>query len=443
MQVNSSYKDILSVALPVMIGSLATTLLNITDSAFLGRVGEIELGASAIGGILYFTFVMIGFSIGTGVQIQIARKAGERDHSGIGPVFDQAIVVLVVVAVFLFILLRFAMPTLVIASVRDMKVALAVNEFLSYRSFGIFFIMIATAFRSFYVGVALPKVFAVYSFIMAGLNIVLGAGLIFGKWNFPEMGISGAGLASSLSEALALVFMVIWTATRPKIKEFRLFRFDNLSWSLTRKLLLLSAPLILQNLLSMGAWFLFFVFIEKIGTHELAVSNAARGAYMMAMTPIWGYAVAANSMTSNLIGQNRQVEVMALNHKMVYLALLTSAFTGLSLLLFPETIIGIFTPDKELIRHSLGTIQVVIASLFFFSTANVLLNSLSGTGATRTVLRLEFFSIFLYMIHIYVTTFVIRSSVEVVWLSEIVYWGFIGIGSYLYLRKGDWKNIIV
>ena len=56
-------------AFPVMIGSIATTLLNITDSAFLGRIGEVELGASAIGGILYFVFVMIGISIGTGSQI--------------------------------------------------------------------------------------------------------------------------------------------------------------------------------------------------------------------------------------------------------------------------------------------------------------------------------------------------------------------------------------
>ena len=64
MQVQTSYRDILKMAYPVIIGSLATTLLNITDTAFLGRVGEVEHGASAVGGVLYFVFVMIGISIG-------------------------------------------------------------------------------------------------------------------------------------------------------------------------------------------------------------------------------------------------------------------------------------------------------------------------------------------------------------------------------------------
>jgi Na+-driven multidrug efflux pump len=69
MQVNTSYRDIWKMAYPVMIGSIAITVLNITDTAFLGRVGEIELGASALGGVFYFVMAMIGVPLGIGTQI--------------------------------------------------------------------------------------------------------------------------------------------------------------------------------------------------------------------------------------------------------------------------------------------------------------------------------------------------------------------------------------
>ena len=93
---------------------------------------------------------------------------------------------------------------------------------------------------------------------------------------------------------------------------------------MTIKIFELSSPIIVQNLLSMGAWFLFFVFIEKIGSHELAISNIVRGAYMISMTPFWGFSVAANSMVSNVIGQGKKEEVLGLVQKIIKLTLVVS-----------------------------------------------------------------------------------------------------------------------
>src|ERR1041385_5503762 len=91
MQVNISYRDIWRMAYPVMIGSLAITVLNITDTIYLGRVGEVELGASALAGVFYFVMVMIGVAVGIGTQIQVARRAGEKNHNAIGELFDHSL----------------------------------------------------------------------------------------------------------------------------------------------------------------------------------------------------------------------------------------------------------------------------------------------------------------------------------------------------------------
>src|SRR5205085_12277611 len=154
-------------------GNIAMTILNVTDTAFLGRVGETELGASAIGGVLYFAFAMIGVSIGTGTQIMIARRAGEKNIHAIGSIFDHSLIILFTLGLFLFFILNLGAPIILKLIIQSPDLIKATSEFLQYRSFGLLFVMIATVFRSFYVGIAQTKIFGIYSFLMAGINFVL------------------------------------------------------------------------------------------------------------------------------------------------------------------------------------------------------------------------------------------------------------------------------
>ena len=315
MQVNSTYRDVLKIALPVMVGSIAMTILNITDTAFLGKVGETELGASAVGGVLYFAFAMIGVSIGTGAQIMIARRSGEKKEGNIGEIFDHSLLILLVLGLVLFAILKWGSPYILKLILDSPELVKSTSEFLEYRSYGLIFLMIATVFRSFYVGIAQTKIFGIYSFVMAAVNFLFCYVLIFGHFGFQSMGIMGAGIASTVAEFIALVYIFLYTLFKSSIKEYKLFQFSKINKSMMKTIMDLSLPLVVQNLLSMGSWFIFFVFIEKIGKHQLAISNIVRGAYMINMTPIWGFSVAANSMISNIIGQSKQDEVFVLLKK--------------------------------------------------------------------------------------------------------------------------------
>ncbi|MBL0104055.1 MAG: hypothetical protein IPP51_10065 [Bacteroidetes bacterium] len=255
------------------------------------------------------------------------------------------------------------------------------------------------------------------------------------------MGIKGAGLASSVAEFISLLYLILFTVFEKEIKEFQLFRFRSFNREEVSKIITLSLPLIVQNLLSIGAWFVFFVFIEKIGAHELAMSNVVRGSYMISMTPFWGFSVSANSMVSNIIGQGRKDEVMVLLNRIISLTMIVAVVMILINLLFPEEILGIFTNDQQLIHDSLHTMQIVDIALIFFSFAIVSINAVSGTGATRMALYIEIVSIFLYLVYIYLFTFVFKGSVESVWGSEIIYWLFAGAACYAYLRSGVWKKL--
>jgi MATE family multidrug resistance protein len=91
MQQSITYKSIWNISYPIILGGVAQTVVNVTDTAFLGRVNEVALGASAIAGLFYVTVFMLGLGFSIGTQIIIARFDGENNHREIGRVLDHSI----------------------------------------------------------------------------------------------------------------------------------------------------------------------------------------------------------------------------------------------------------------------------------------------------------------------------------------------------------------
>ena len=108
MQLQVTYKEIWRLAYPIIISSFAQSFLNIIDTVFLGRVGEVELGASVIAGIWYFTMVIpFGWALSIGTQIIISRRLGEQKEGETGIIFDNSLYVLFACSILCFIIFRF------------------------------------------------------------------------------------------------------------------------------------------------------------------------------------------------------------------------------------------------------------------------------------------------------------------------------------------------
>ena len=424
-----------------MLGSLAQTILGLTDTAFLARVGEVELGASGIAGVFYFVLIMLGFGIGIGAQILIARKSGEGKIKEIGIIYDHSLLILVLFSLVLLVFLLFGSPFIFDSILNSEKVKIAANEFISYRSWGIIGVMITVSFRSFYTGIAATRIITYSSFLMTGINVVLAYALIFGHFGLPAMGISGAGLASAIAETITAIYLLVYTYFKKEFKVYELFQFKKSEALVFSSVMNLSAPVMLQHLISMGAWFLLFVFIEKLGEHALAISNVVRTTYMLMMTPVWGFAAAANSMTSNLIGQEKKEEVLSLLKKICALSLITTSVMILFNTIYPSVMLGITTSDPVLIHDSIGSFYIVCGAMVLFCTSFVLFSGVSGTGNTKVAMLMEIVNIFIYLIYVFVCAQVIGASVEWVWVVEILYWLLMGVFSYIYLKSNHWKKI--
>ena len=95
-------KQIWQITYPVLISLLMEHMIGLTDTAYLGRVGEVELGASALAGVYYLVIYMLGFGFSVGAQVLIARRNGAQDYTLIGPVFMQGALFLLLLAATLF-----------------------------------------------------------------------------------------------------------------------------------------------------------------------------------------------------------------------------------------------------------------------------------------------------------------------------------------------------
>jgi putative MATE family efflux protein len=435
-----TYREIWQIAYPIILGSVAQNILNVTDTAFLGRVGEIELGAGAIGGIFYFVIVMLGWGFGIGAQIMIARRNGEGNHKEIGRTVEHALYFLIPLALVLYLAMELFSSQILGRIIRSPEIYQATDEFIHYRSYGIFFTNAGVLFRAFYVGIANTKIITWSTLVSAVSNILLDYLLIFGKFGFPEMGIGGAALASTIAEGIGLTYFAVHVFLRIERSKYALFRFSGFDPVLFWKSIKVSSPIMLQNFISLSAWFVFFLFVEKLGEQALAVSNIIRSFYVVLMIPMWGFSSATNTLVSNLIGQGRGEEVMSLSHKIARLCFL--GVLGIVLLgyLFPEASLRIYTGEEALIAASLPVLYVVNIAALLLSVAFIYFNAVSGTGKTNISFMIEVAVIIVYLVMTYIVAGVVRADISVVWTVEYVYAVLMGTAAYFYLAGGKWKS---
>jgi len=426
-----------------MISLVAQNIVNVTDTAFLGHVGAVELGASAIGGLFYVTLFMVAYGFTTGVQILIARRNGEKDFPAIGSIFDNGFYFLGISTIVITALIVLFGDSLLKPFIASTAVFQASTTYLKYRIFGLFFASSALLFRSFYTGIAFTKYISISAAIMAGLNVILDYGMIFGKLGFPQMGIAGAGLASSISEACALLFFFFVTARKAHLAKFKLFSFVKPDITIIKKTLDVSLYIMIQFVLSHAVWFGFFLLIEKMGETSLAISNIIRSIYMLLMIPAWAMSSATSSIVSNAIGAGYNNQVIPIVKKVLLFSMGIMLVVAVLAAFVPHFMISIYTSNSMLLNASVTSYYVILGAVFLFSATIVLFNGVLGTGNTRTGLAIELITLSMYLVFAWLLAVKFRQPIEVVWLCEYMYAIMLGSLSLLYLKFGKWEGRVI
>ncbi len=435
-----TYGHIWKIAFPILISLIAEHLIMLTDTAFLGRVGEVELGASALAGVFFLTLFMIGFGFSMGGQILIGRRNGEKRFAEIGQIVIQGGFFLVFLALIAFLLTRFLSPIILNGIFSSEEVYRATIEYLDWRSFGFFFAFVCLIFRAYFVGIEQTRILTTASFLMVAVNIVLNYLLIFGKYGFPKMGIGGAALASSIAEAVAMLFYIFYIYKCVDTDKYGFRNILTIRGNLIRQILDVSIWIMIQYVIGIGIWFMFFVAVEHLGERAIAISNITRSILTLIFMPIFALSSAAVSITSNLIGEGKHEQVISACLKVIKLCFLITLPLALVIFVFPELFVRIYTDYANLVSDSKLTIRVTMTSLLISVPSFILFQTISGTGNTKTAFLLDLGPLLLSCIFIYGVIFHLKMDVAICWLNEHVYWACTLVISWIYMKKANWQN---
>lgn len=433
-------KEIWRVTYPIFLGLLAQNVINVTDTAFLGRVGEVALGAAAMGGLLYICVYTIAFGFSVGSQILIARRNGEGNYRAVGPIMWQGTAFSFGMAVCLLMLMYFSAAPLIRLLITSDSIYGATYEFFTWRIWGFLFAFVNVMFRGLYIGITRTKVLTMNAVVMALVNVVLDYALVFGELGLPEMGVRGAALASVIAEASSLLFFLLYTYYKVDLKKYGLNRFGQFDLSMVLRILRISCFTMVQYFLAMAIWFVFFMALERLGQRQLAVANIVRSVYVVLLIPVQALSTTANTLVSNLIGAGGSSGVVTLLHKISRMSFLIMVVCLGLCVAFPGSILSVYTNEETLLVESVSALYVVCGAMLIASLANVYFNGISGTGNTQAALVLEVFVQVFYALYIIVVGMVIQAPVDVCFTTEVIYYVLMLGSSLIYLKKVKWQN---
>jgi putative MATE family efflux protein len=430
---------IIKLAVPISLALLISQVSFLTNTAFLGRLGEKELGINGITGIFYLILAMIGYGLSSGMQVQMARRSGEGDKQGLAAVFSNGIMLSIVFALGLMLLALWVAPIIFGLSLHKEENVFLSVDFLYIRVWGLPFLMLTQLFNAFYISIHKSRFLIYGSLVATAVNIFGDYALIFGKFGFQPMGLRGAAVAAILSEiSYLLVMMGLFYANKFKTEyplHLRQFNFQ-----MSQRTLKVAAPLIVQFLFSIGGWQVFFIYIEHLGTRELAASQILRSIFGIVGVGTWAFATASNTMVSNIIGQGRQREVVWLIRKIAKLSFIFACITCVLLIGFSEQFLSMYRNDPALVSFATPSLRVIVLATLIMSISTVVFNGVVGTGKTMVNLSMEVACVLAYLVYCYIIIERMHSPLWLCWGSEFVYWISLLLASSLYMLSGRWKG---
>jgi putative MATE family efflux protein len=427
-----------------MLGSAAQNVIALSDAVLLYHLGEVEFAAIGFVGVFYITIAAIGYSFSRGGQIMIARRMGEGRPEAVGHTFHTMLLFELILALLMWAFMHYGTPWFFqLFLEHSPKIYEKALEYIHYRSYGIFFSYAGVALISLYTGIARPAIILLDTLVLAIVNLVLNYGLIFGAFGLPAMGIGGSGLASSIAEGVAFVIFVVFMVFDRKNRPLRIFTWPEPDWPMTRQQLGISLPVVMQAAVGQGSWVFFFGMVENLGERALAVSNLARTVYLLLSIPLWGFSSGVNTLVSNLIGQGRREDVLSAAWKTGKLCWFVTMVMAIPLLLFPQQMLYplLGKSDMSLIGETQPIFYLMLGILTMATFGAVLMNTLSGTGATLLGLRLQFMTVAVYLTYIYIIVNVAHLGLIWVWSSELVYWLFMITLVVYFLRSKRWHEV--
>ena len=406
-----------------------------THGAAVAAVGATE----AVLSLVY----AIAFGLGMAVTALVARRVGEGNLQAAATAGSQAIGLGVLAGVLLGVPAWWFAPELLsLMTDGNQRVVDAGTGYARYMLGSNILVMLLFLQNAIFRGAGDPILALKVLAVASAINLVLDPCLIFGWGPFPQMGVTGAGLATCIGRTVAVVFQ-FWLLLRgnSRVRLERLFRFDAAPmWQLIK----LSCGTIGQFLIGTASWVLLMRFVNSFGEAAGAGYTTGIRILIFALLPAWGLSNAAATLVGQNLGAKRpdraeQAVWLTGCYDMAFLG-----FVTILMELMPGPIVRLFVTDPAVQGYAIDTLRIVASGYIFYAWGMVAVQAFNGAGDTVTPTWLHLVLFWCFQIPL---AWLLAFGCE--WGPLGVFWAIpiaeslFAVAALLLFRRGRWKVVKV
>jgi len=295
-----SYNIKLSV--PVILGMLGHTFVQLADNIMVGQLGTAELAAVSLGNSFVFIAMSLGIGFSTAITPLVAEADGAGNKENAKSALKHGLVLCTVLGLTLFGLILLAKPVMY-AMKQPIEVVELALPYLDLVAFSLVPLIIFQAFKQFSEGLSQTK-YPMYATIVANIiNILLNYLLIFGNFGFPEMGIVGAAIGTLVSRFFMVFYLWFILKTKEKFKYYVTgFNFAKIEKTVMKKIVELGFPSSLQMFFEVGIFTSAVWLSGVLGKNAQAANQIALNLSSMTFMFGMGLGIAAMIRVGNQKG---------------------------------------------------------------------------------------------------------------------------------------------
>lgn len=427
-------RELLTLALPLMFSNLAYTLIGLTDTAFMGRVGTVEVGAVGLGNLLLLTLQLLFRGSLETVTVFVARAFGEKNSLEVGRTYGRFLMLALLLAVPVTLL---AYPALegILTLLRPTPDVLAdLRSYAQMRLLEIGFVLLSSVNLGFMLGVGNSRTPMLISWATVLLNGILAYTLVFPL----GLGIRGAAIAT-LSALILQAVLSSYLVWRLYSRTYSLRPFLPARAELSR-ILWVAAPAGATQLLEVSAFTAFLGIISQMGPKELAASQVSNQLASIGFMPAFALANATGSLLSRYLGAGQPLQAARVGWLGALYGGCAMGVLALFFVFTPLPLITIFTDKEELFPLAIQIMRLMAIYQILDGLGIVLGGALQGAGDTRFRLLVTVLGSWGIMVPLASWLSTGPLGLNGAWMAALVYFFFAAALYAWRFSSGRWKR---
>jgi putative MATE family efflux protein len=410
---------------------------------FVGRLGKEAVATVGLTESMMVLVYTLGIGLSIGATAMVARRTGERDPEGAAHTAAQTIMLGLAVSLVLGAIgvafapqllgLMKAEPAVIEGGSSFTRVMLGANATV------MMLFLINGTFR----GAGDAAVAMRVLWLANAINILLGPCLIFGLGPFPELGVTGAAVATSIGRGTGALyaFSKLWRGGgRIHVRPHH-FRLDT---ALIGRIVSLSGTATFQVFVGMASWIVLNVIVASFGSAAVAGNIIGMRVIMFALLPSWGMSNAAATLVGQSLGAGKPERAEKAVWRAGFYNMIFLGVVGFVFVVFAGPIVGIFThaaAGPEVYAYGVDCLRIIACGFLFYAYGMVLTQSFNGAGDTRTPTLINIFVFWLWEIPLaYLLAFPAGMGPRGVFVAAAVAFSTLAVVSAYFFRLGRWKT---